>query len=109
MTALPPLLQLAAGRKARPRRAPLIRPPEVVLHMTVAKLLRDHCRPDWQWTHIAHGEARDVRTATKLKQMGVRRGWPDFILAPPAGQLHCLERHVIKDTRRKARRVQDHR
>jgi hypothetical protein len=91
MTALPPLLQLAAGRKARPRRVPLIRPLEVVLHMTVAKLLRDHCRPDWQWTHIAHGETRDIRSATKLKQMGVRRGWRDFILVPPVGQLHCLE------------------
>jgi hypothetical protein len=91
MNALPPLLQLAAGRKARPRGASLIRPLEVVLHMAVAKLLREHCRPDWQWTHIGHGEARDIRTATKLKQMGVRSGWPDFILVPPTGQLHCLE------------------
>jgi hypothetical protein len=91
MTVLPPLLQLAAGRKARPRRASPVRPLEVVLHMAVAKILRDHCRPDSQWTHIAHGEARDIRTAAKLKQMGVRRGWPDFVLVPPTGQLHCLE------------------
>jgi hypothetical protein len=29
--------------------------------------------------------------ASKSKQMGVRRGWPDFVLVPPTGQLHCLE------------------
>jgi hypothetical protein len=92
MTALPPLLQLAAGRKAGPaRRAPLIRPLEIELHMSVAKLLREHARPEWQWTHIGHGEARDIRTATKLKQMGVQRGWPDFALIPPTGQICCLE------------------
>ncbi len=88
---VPPLLALAQGRKVRPRKAPAIRPKEITLHMSVAKLLREHVRPDWQWTHIGHGEARDIRTATKLKQMGVRRGWPDFALIPPTGQICCLE------------------
>jgi VRR-NUC domain len=23
--------------------------------------------------------------------MGLKRGWPDFVLIPPTGQLHCLE------------------
>jgi hypothetical protein len=68
MTAVPPLLLLAEGRNPRPRRAPLCRPKEITLHMAVAKLLRDHALPEWQWTHV-----------------------PDFILVPPAGQLHCLE------------------
>jgi hypothetical protein len=36
-------------------------------------------------------EARDIRTAAKLKSMGLRRGWPDFVLVPPTGQLHALE------------------
>jgi VRR-NUC domain len=67
------------------------RPKEIALHMSVTKVLREHCLPEWQWTHIPSGEIRDKRTAGKLKQMGVKAGWPDFVLIPPAGQLHCLE------------------
>jgi hypothetical protein len=59
--------------------------------MATAKILRDFARPDWQWTHIPSGEARDKRTAGKLKQMGTCAGWPDFVLIPPSGNLHCLE------------------
>jgi hypothetical protein len=91
MTTIPPLLTLAAGGKVRPCKAPAIRPREIELHFQVAKILREYCRPDWQWTHIGHGEARDIRTAAKLKQMGVRRGWPDFVLLPPSEQIRCLE------------------
>ena len=91
MTEFPPLLALAQGRKVRPRKAPVARPKEIELHFAVAKVLRQYCRPDWQWTHIGHGEVRDIRTAAKLKHMGLKRGWPDFVLVPPAGQLHCLE------------------
>jgi VRR-NUC domain len=98
MRALPPLLALAAGKKVRPRRAPVIRPKELVLHMAVAKLLREHCLPEWQWCHIPNGELRDKRTAGKLKQMGTKPGWPDFVLIPPAGQLHCLELKRIGET-----------
>jgi hypothetical protein len=88
---IPPLLMLAEGRKPRLRKAPLARPKEIGLHMRVAALLRNHARPDWLWTHIASGEVRDPRTAGKLKQMGLQPGWPDFVLIPPRGQLHCLE------------------
>lgn len=88
---LPPLLAMAAGRKTRPRKAPVIRPKEQVLHFATAKLLREHCRPHWQWTHVGHGEARDINTAAKLKRKGLRPGWPDFVLVPPTGQMHCLE------------------
>jgi hypothetical protein len=45
---------------------------------------------DWRFTHIASGELRDKGTAAKLKRMGVRAGWPDFVLLGPPG-LHCLE------------------
>jgi VRR-NUC domain len=86
-----PLLDLAEGRKTRLRKAPLPRPKEIVLHMAVAKMLRDHALPSWQWCHIPSGEARDIRTAAKLKQMGVRRGWPDFLLVAPDGAIRCLE------------------
>ena len=87
----PPLLMIAEGRRARPRKAPVERPKEITLHMGVAKLLRDYARPGWQWTHIPGGELRDVRTAAKLRQMGTRRGWPDFLLLSPAGLAHGLE------------------
>jgi len=79
------------GKRARPRKAPVARPKEIELHMSVAKLLREHCLETWQWTHIASGELRDMRTAVKLKRMGTKAGWPDIVLVPPTGQLHCLE------------------
>ncbi len=97
MTA-PPLLMLCEGRKPRLRRAPTVRPKEHVLHFAVAKLLRDHCRKDWQWTHIASGELRDKRTAGKLRNMGLQRGWHDFVLVHPIWQLHCLELKRVGET-----------
>ena len=87
----PPLLLLAAGRRPRPRKSLIVRPKGIAIHKAVAKLLRDHARPEWHWTHVPNGELRDTRTAAKLKQMGVRRGWPDFVLVSPTGLLHCLE------------------
>jgi VRR-NUC domain len=89
MRATIPFLSLAMGRKPRARKVPP--PKEIVLQTTVAKVLREHCLPSWQWTHIASGELRDIRTAMKLKRMGLRPGWPDFVLVPPTGQMHCLE------------------
>jgi hypothetical protein len=91
MSAIPPLLMLCEGRKPRARKAPLARPKEIVLHMAVANVLRDHGHPDWRWTHIPSGEVRDMRTAAKLKQMGTKRGWPDFLLVSPDGAIRCLE------------------
>jgi hypothetical protein len=88
---VPPLLLIAEGRRARPRKAPKIRAKEISLHKDVAKLLRAHCRGDWQWFHCPNGEARDTRTAAKLKAMGVRAGVPDLCLIPPTGQIHFLE------------------
>jgi hypothetical protein len=35
---------------------------------------------------LPHGESRDIRVATKLKAMGVRRGIPDFVLVPSSGR-----------------------
>ena len=89
MRATIPFLSLAARLKPRARKAP--RPKEILLHMQVAKVLREHALPDWQWTHVGHGEVRDIRTAVKLKRMGQQKGWPDFVLVPPTGQMHCLE------------------
>jgi hypothetical protein len=91
MSAWPPLLMIAEGRKPRPRKAPLARPKEIVLHMAVAKVLRDHVLETWAWTHIPSGELRSKITAAKLKRMDAKPGWPDFILVAPSGQLHGLE------------------
>jgi hypothetical protein len=86
-----PLLVLAQGRKVRLRKVPAVRPLEITLHLSCVKLLRDHCRPDWQWCHVPLGEIRDKRTAGKLRRMGTKAGWPDLILIPPTGQICCLE------------------
>lgn len=91
MSATPPLLLLAAGRKARPRRAPTIRPLESRLQTDVAKLLTDHCLSDWRWTHFPAGEKRDVITGARLRRFGLQKGWSDFLFISPDGQLHCLE------------------
>ena len=88
---VPPLLLLAEGRRARPRKAPADRPKEVALHRAVVAVLRKVGGPTWRWTHPASGEKRDPATAAKLKALGVRRGWPDLLLLSPAGALHCLE------------------
>lgn len=91
MNTAPPLLQLAEGRKVRPRKAGAHRPKELELHLAVATVMRDHCLPEWLWTHVPTGEHRDIRTAAKLKAMGARRGWPDFILVSPDGSVRFLE------------------
>jgi len=87
----PPLLALAAGRRVRPRQTPKYRPKEIELHIPLADLLRRFAKPDWKWAHYPAGEHRDIRTAQKLKAMGVQRGWPDFVLFDPSGRLHALE------------------
>ena len=91
MTAIPPLLMIAEGRKPRVRKAPVARPKEIVLHMAVAKVLCDHALETWTWTHVSSGEMRSNITAAKLKRMGAKPGWPDFILVAPSGQLHAME------------------
>ena len=79
-----------AGGKPRLRRVRVPVPKEIKLHVPVAELLRDHCLPDWKWTHI-NRTARDGRQGKILKTMGVVPGWPDFILVSPHGSMRCLE------------------
>lgn len=85
----PSLLQLATGRRHRLRHAPKVRPKEIDLH--IAEILRRFAHPDWLWGHYPAGELRDIRTAAKLRAMGTQRGWPEFLLFGPTGQLHGLE------------------
>jgi hypothetical protein len=87
---MPPLLQLAIGRKVRARRAPVLRPKESKLHCDVADLLRDHCLPSWRWTFI-NRKAKDAREGAIFKRMGVQRGWGDFELISPEPRPYFLE------------------
>jgi hypothetical protein len=91
MTSIPPLIAICEGRKPRARKAPVVRPREIKLHMDVAKILRDHALPEWLWWHTPNGELRDIRTASKLRQMGVRAGIADFTLVSPHGSVRFLE------------------
>lgn len=83
-------MALLQGGGAR-RRA--IKPPDPLeeqIHITVADALQ-WCKPGWRYTHIPNGEHRDIRTAMKLKRMGVKRGWPDFMLFHREGKVCGLE------------------
>jgi hypothetical protein len=80
-------------------RRPSIRPryrsrpiPERVLHIQIADTLKRFVKPDrWQWTHIPSGEYRTKETAGLLERMGVKPGWPDFILINWTGAVYFLE------------------
>ena len=87
----PPLLAIAAGRRARPRKAPQVRPKESALQIAIIGAQRDYGRPDWLFWHTANGELRDKRAAAKLKAMGVRPGVPDLLFLSPAGIAHFVE------------------
>ena len=73
----------------RPRKPPPT--PEFSPHVMVADVLDRWMSPGWRFTHTASGELRDKITAPRLKRMGLKRGWPDFILLAPASLAHFLE------------------
>jgi hypothetical protein len=82
-------LSLFKGKRQRGKRPP---PPlEFASHVVIADMLRRWCNPAWEWTHLPMGEKRHIGTAMKLKRMGVRPGWPDFLFAGPDRQLVWLE------------------
>ena len=73
----------------RPRKLPPA--PEFSLHVMIADVLDRWVSPGWRFTHFPAGELRDKITAARLKRMGVKSGWPDFILLSPVGLAHFLE------------------
>ena len=83
--------QLSLFRGNRQRGTKLPPPLEYTTHVMVADDLTRFCHPEWQWTHHPAGEYRDIRTAMRLKRMGLRKGWPDFVLLDPFGRPHFLE------------------
>ena len=65
--------------------------PEFRLACVVSDFLA-HAVPGLPITHIPLGENRDPITGSRLKRMGARRGYPDYMGAiPPHGRLLCLE------------------
>jgi VRR-NUC domain len=74
-----------------PRRQRGTRPPpapEFRTHCAIADALRVGIAPGWIWTHFPAGEKRDKGAAARLKRMGLRPGFPDFLLISPTG-VHC--------------------
>jgi hypothetical protein len=75
-------------KRAR-KAAPL--PKEHRTTAAVADALRVAAAPGWMWSHFPAGELRDDVTGAKLKRMGLKRGWSDFVLIGPDGVHHWLE------------------
>jgi hypothetical protein len=87
---VPGQLSLFGSRRQRGRAPPT--PREADLHFQTAEILRRWANPDWKFTHFPAGEKRDLITGARLKRMGLRRGWADFLLlSPHPPMLHQLE------------------
>lgn len=74
------------------------RSPERALHMTVEAFLRAAWPKVLPYSHFPAGEARDERTAAKLKAMGLKPGWPDFLFILPTGHVAFIELKAGKGT-----------
>lgn len=78
--------------KGRRQRGTVARPaPEIRTHIAVADALRIGAVAGWEWSHFPAGEKRDPATGARLKRMGLKPGWSDFVLISPAGVHHWLE------------------
>ena len=52
----------------------------------------DRCAPSLPFTHVPLGEHRNAVTGARLKRMGTKRGWPDYVCpVPPHGRLLAME------------------
>ena len=77
----------AGSRKAH---AAGTEPTETQIHMAVAAHLRHRAAPGVWWSHFPAGELRDERIGAKLRQMGTKKGVPDFLLII-RGKTYALE------------------
>lgn len=64
---------------------------ELQLHIAVADYLKLALPAEVIWFHPANGEKRDLRSAAKLKAMGVKAGVADLIFALPGGRFGAIE------------------
>ena len=66
-------------------------PSEDAIQMALLEWLRLHDRRAWELTHHSpNGGHRSPVTAARLKNLGVRRGFPDLTLWLPRGGFHGL-------------------
>lgn len=65
--------------------------PEYHLTVAVAQYLNHALPAGALFSHFPAGEVRDERTAAKLKHMGTKPGWPDFVLVLPGGRFGGIE------------------
>lgn len=82
-------LDLLKSRRQRGTRPPPAA--EFATHCALADALRVGLAPGWLWTHFPAGELRDKSAAARLKRMGLKPGFPDFLLIGPNGTHHWLE------------------
>ncbi len=83
-------LSLFKGKRQRGCRPPAAK--EFTTHCMIADTLRRWGNRGWRWTHFPAGEKRSLVTGSRLKRMGVQKGWPDFILlCPYPPRVHFLE------------------
>jgi VRR-NUC domain len=83
-----PWRQLDLLKSRRQRGVKLPPAPEFRTHCAIADALRVGIAPGWIWTHFPAGEKRDAGAAARLKRMGLKPGFPDFLLIAPTG-VHC--------------------
>lgn len=70
------------------------RPPAALEFRTccaLADTLDRFLTPGWRYTHLPFGENRSASTGARLKRMGTRRGWPDYLFCGPGRALLFLE------------------
>lgn len=82
-------LSLFKGKRQRGIAPPPAR--EFALHCMVADVLKRFLMPQWRYTHLPMGELRDSVTASRLKRMGVTRGWPDLMFISATGEVCFME------------------
>jgi hypothetical protein len=70
--------QLSLFKSKRQRGTVIPSSKEFALHCMVADTVRRWILPGWIWTHFPAGEARTAITGSRLKRMGLNRGFPDF-------------------------------
>lgn len=70
----------------------MVRHLETSFHISVVSFLKLAVSPeDAIFFHPANGEVRDIRTAAKLKAMGLLAGVPDLVFILPNGLCAFLE------------------
>lgn len=71
---------------------------EETLHKAIVQHLRIRAKPGVLWYHVPNGEQRSIRTAVRLKSMGVLPGVPDLVFLLPDGSSAFLEVKAPKGT-----------